>query len=172
MKRLECLDGGGWGWTQPRLASGPALDRCRRCSRTGPPRTRGLLPVYMCIYIGNSLYYSSPKTKAKSHQHQHLLCRHVLLVSARARRFSCCFLPSRGSLRTADDSRCPASRRLSETATSDRPRDLPSPRRRPVRGPWLMADAAPSTRNNDSRQKFQVCYSTSIYHFLPQTNPY
>jgi hypothetical protein len=35
--------------------AGPALDRCRRCRRTGPPRTRGPLPVYtcMCIYIEN-----------------------------------------------------------------------------------------------------------------------
>jgi hypothetical protein len=93
------------------ICTGPALDRCPRCSRTGPPGTRGLLPVYMCIYIGNSLSYSSPKAKTKSP----LIS--IFTMQAYTSRGSlpspnddsviglllACFLPSRGSIQASGD---------------------------------------------------------------------
>jgi hypothetical protein len=169
--------------------AGPALDRCPRCSRAGPPGTRGLLPVYMCIYIGNSLSYSSPKTKTKSP----LIS--MFTMQAYASRGSlptmiqllaCCFFAF--SWKHPDDSGIQRGREAGrQQPDGSRQRSskgsLDSVDRAIVADgsgvhPDLVCCAVCAPRlalaqpTETSVFRSTVCYSASIYHFLPQTNLY
>jgi hypothetical protein len=105
----------------------------------------------------------------------------MLLVEASRRRFSCCFLPSRGSL--------PTTQRDRQVATSRHRSSEGSPVATMPPCPWTMADgvmapasaqalrathlrsmpAGPSTRTADRNFRSAVCYSASIYHFFAPT---
>jgi hypothetical protein len=195
-------DVGDVGPEEGEVLAGSALDRCPRCSRTGPPGSRGLLPVYMCIYIGNSLSYSSPKTKTKSplismFTMQAYASRGSLPTTIQL--LACCFLPSPGSIpttqalsegaRQAGSDQPPAGsrQRSSEVSPDSSHRDAgTSP------CPWIVADGsgvrpdlvccavcaprlALAQPTETSVFSLQVCSLLLCFHlsfFLPQTNPY